>query len=436
MAKNLTESIVMEKQNAQPCSLEVAFTVPQETVKAETARVLNYIGGVAQLPGFRPGRAPAALIRSKYAAEIDEELRNRFFAAAFDKISRDESIDLLNANFKELPDFKTGEECKFTFELTVAPEIEVGDYNHIKVDVPLDAVTDEEIEKRLDMFRSMYGGYAEVDGPAQADDMLKVSYTSDFELPEGASAVLRRQVTAEDTFIWLSEPEMIPGVIAALTGAEKGGEYHFAAAYPADYREAALAGKTVNYTVKVAAIQRRAKLSDEELVAKSGAESIEAFRQTIRQSCEMEHAARRREAAGEAVCKRLLETAGDFELPKPLLESEIQSELQRMARETVKSEEDAEKFMAGLDEHRKTAETAAAAKLRRTLVLRKIARLEKIAVESGELEAQMNSMSRHYGCTTKQLREIMEKNGAMEELKLDMANAKVIDKLVAAALEA
>ena len=94
-------------------------------------------------------------------------------------------------------------------------------------------MTDEQIDERVKFYRTMYGNYAEVAGPAQKDDMLKVSYKSDFVLPEDASAALKRQVEAENTFLWLSDPETIPGCTAALTGAETGKEYTFKAEYPA-----------------------------------------------------------------------------------------------------------------------------------------------------------------------------------------------------------
>jgi len=430
MAKKITDALVMKRENAQPCSVEFAFTLPQDAVKAETDRVVSYVASAVQLPGFRAGHAPMGLVRTKFANEIKDELRNRIFSAAFEKLAEDKDLDVLNVNFKTTPEFKDGEEFSFTYVAVIAPAIELGDYKAMKVDVPLDAVTDDEVAKRIDMYRSMYGTYAEVDGPAVADDMLKVSYKSDFALPEDASASLKRQAAAEDTFLWLSEPEMIPGSIAALTGAEKGKEYTFDATYAADFREAALAGKTVKYTVTVSGIQRRTKLTDAELAEKTGSETFDKFKETIVKSCEAEHASKRRETASEAVMKKLLEAAGEFELPQSLLESEIQRELQNVARESVKSEEDAEKFKKELDAHRKDAEPKAKDALRRTLILRAIARKEQVEVSDAEVEMQMYAMSRHYGCKPKELRDLMEKNGSIDELRMDMMNAKALNTIV------
>ena len=141
------------------------------------------------------------MVSKKYAAEINEELRNRFVGAAIEKIESDKSLDLLSLRFKEFGEIKAGEEFSFSMEGVVAPEIDPGDYKNLKVDVPLDAVEDKAIEERLDMYRAMYGTYADAEGAAQAEDMLKVDYKGDFELPEDASASLKRQIEATDAFM-------------------------------------------------------------------------------------------------------------------------------------------------------------------------------------------------------------------------------------------
>ncbi len=435
MSKKLIDAVKMEVVSTEPCCREINITFPQEAVKTETARVLNYIAGVARIPGFRPGKAPAALVSGKFSGEISEELRNRVMSATFETMEKDESLDLLSVNFKAEPQFPANQEIKFTLVANVAPEIDLGDYHSMKVELPVDAVTDEEIEERVELYRSMYGTYAEVDAPAQAEDMLKVSYTSNLELPENPSASLKRRAAAEDSFIWLNEPESIPGCIAALTGAEKGKEYHFTANFPADFADKELSGKSADYKVKVAAVQRRQKMNDEELIAKVHMDSLEKLREMVRHGLESDHAAKRRNQASEAVYARLAETAGEFDLPPALLENEIQKELQKVAREQVKSEEDAAKFKADVETHRKEAEKTAREALRRRLILRKVAEQEKVSLDDAELDAQVNSMSQYYGYRPKELQEMLRKSGAIDDLKLDMLNAKALSAVVDVVLQ-
>jgi trigger factor len=256
--------------------------------------------------------------------------------------------------------------------------------------------------------------------------MLKVSYTSDFELPEDASASLKRQVEAESNWLWLNEPELIPGAIKALTGAEKDKEYKFEAAYPDDWRDAELAGKKVNYTVKVLNVQRRKSLTDEELVEKMKFESVEKMREMFETVAKNQAEQERQKEICDKVYEQLDKKIKEFELPPNILQGQTQNELHRMAQ-AIKSEEEAETFKKEIDKHKKEAEKAAAEKMRRTFIMRKIANLENISVEQHEIDGQIKGMSAHYGYKEKEFRSMLEKAGGMEEMHMDMLSAKVAE---------
>lgn len=429
MAKNLVDSIQMEVRTKQPCRKELDFVVPAEAVRSETDKVVREFASSVSIPGFRQGKAPTAMLKSRYAEEIRQELERKIVYAAFDLAGKDESLDIVTCGIEGEPKLEFDQEFKFTLGADVAPEFELGDYKAVKVAEALDAVTEEQVEERIKSYRAMYGNYAEAQGGAQKEDMLKVTYKSDFALPEDASPSLKRQVEAESTFLWLSEPETIPGSIAALTGAEAGKEYEVKAEYPADYREAALAGKTVNYTVKVEGVQRRAELTDLELAEKARVKTIEEFRDMLRKAMEQENQSKQRDAVVEKVYAAIDGAVAAFELPPSVLANEVQKELQKIAREIVKSEEDAEKFKGELEEHKKGAEEAAKKALRRTFILRKLAKAEDITLEESEVDAQLREMSRYYGYKEKEFRSMLEKNGGMDDLQLDILSNKVLNHL-------
>ena len=427
----LVDSVKVEFTDPQPCCREAAFTIPADAVKAEKAKVTAYISGVVRLPGFRAGKAPANLVSVKFAGEIKEELRNRIMSAAFAKIEENKEMELLTVGFKTQPDMEKDGDLEFVLNMNIAPEIDLGDYNAISVELPQDAVTEEMIDERLKLYHTMYGSFADVEEPAKADDMLKVNYSGDFELPEDASASLKRRIAADDTFLMLSEPESIPGAIAALTGAEKDKEYSFTANFDENCGEDALKGKSVNYKVKVLAVQRRKELTDAELLEKIKMDSIEELRKVIRQGLERDSEAKRRQDAAEAVFKKLDEAAGDFPMPPALLENENSKELQNIARTVVHSEDDAEKFKKEIDEHKKTAEANAKVALRRRLILAKLAKLENLTVSDAELDDRITGMSYYYGMKPAEMRNALQRNGAIEELRMEMAAEKALEQLVA-----
>ncbi len=425
MAKDLMDAMTFDAKEVVNCRKQIEVTIPADVVSAEAEKAAKAFASYVNIPGFRKGKAPVGMLKSRYADDIKQELERRLVSAAYQKVaSADE--DVLSCGIDGNPKVEFDKEFKFTFNVDLAPEIELGEYKGLEVAVETKAISDDDVAERLNMYRTMYANYADVTDEAKAEDMLKVSYTSDFVAPETASAYLKRQVEAADNFLWLKEPEMIPGSVAALTGAKVGDVKEFAAVYPADYREADLAGKTVNYKVTVNAVQRRQELSDEELVKKLNAPSIDEFKATLKASMEREMEDANNAKLLDAVGEKLDAVVKDFELPASFLEGETNRELNKLASAQVKSEADAEEFKKNLDEHKKTAEENAKKSLRRSLILRKIARLEKIVVSNEEMDQQIAVMSSYYGYKPKELRATLEKNGNIDELHFNMLSAKVL----------
>ena len=430
MAVNLASALNMEVRDESACRKVYTFTVTKDVLSQEWKRSLAEIARYVNIPGFRRGKAPAGMLKAKYESDIEGELKRRLLYTAFDRINEDKSLDIVGCNPAGELALKEGEDLTFELNVDLAPEFDVGDYKAVKVDLPAAEVTDAQVDERLDFYRTMYAGYTEVkDAPAQAEDMLKVDYSSDFVPAEDASPALKRQVAAEGSYLWLNEPEIIPGSIKALTGATVGGEYEFDAAYAADYREPALAGKTVHYKVKVNSVQRKQALTDAELCEKAQVKDIGEFKKQLRTALENEAKNKRRGELLEKVYDAVAAAIPEFELPPAVLESETARELRKLAGELVKSEADAEEFKKHQEEHRAKAAEAAKAALRRGFILRRIAKLENIAITREEVDARLKGISGYYGYKEKELRAMLEKSGGMEELQLDILNAKVLDFL-------
>ncbi|QSH40146.1 trigger factor [Lentisphaerota bacterium ZTH] len=432
MAKNdLSSALLMNTEEVAPCQKKFDFTAEKNTIEEEAKKVIREISGMVVIPGFRKGKAPRQMVMKRYGKDVIDEMKRRIYSAAFEKVTADDSMDIVSYGVPaEEGELKIDDAYKFSLKFDLAPEFEVGDYKGVKVKVDAVALDPAAVAERVDYYRNMYAAYADIDTPAEKEDMLKVSYTSDFELPEDASPALKRQVEAEDNWLWLSEPEMIPGAIKALTGAENGKEYSFTASYPKDWRDAELAGKKVNYTVNVLNVQRRKPLSDEELAEKMQLESVEKLTETLTQGMTQEAEMKRRGEIADKVYQAVSKKVEDFALPPGILEGEIEKELRRVAQTSVKSEEDAETFKKDLEKHRKEAEKNAADKLRRMFIMRKIAKAEDINVEQHEIDGQIKNMSKYYGYKEKEFRSMLEKSGGMEDMHLDILAAKVSEFLV------
>ncbi len=428
--KSLIEAISFKVEETKPCQKKFDFTIDQETVRREAANISRQFAGMVVIPGFRKGKAPISMILSRYGEEIKSELQKHFYSAAFEKVTGDKSIEIVSYGMPtESSKITLDAEYQFSLTFDIAPEFNLPEYKGLKIEVPAAEVSDEEVEKRINYYREMHATYSDINSHAQKDDMLKVSYTSDFVLPADASPGLTRQVQAVDNWLWLSNPESIPGAINTLTGAEAGKEYNFTAEYPADYREPELAGQKVTYKLTVNIVQRRKVLELPELCEKMGVESPEKLHEILKNSLIRESEMKRSAEVANLVYEKVSNEIGPFQIPPAILESDIEKELNRTVQANVKKEEDVEEFKKNIEAHKKEAAETSAKKLRRLFILRKIAEKENIKVESHELDGQVKHMSKYYGYKEKELRGMLEKSGGLEEVHLEILSSKVSDFL-------
>ncbi len=434
MSENLKSAIELTCSEIQPGKLKAAFKVSKKSLASEANSVASEFSKFAQIPGFRVGKAPAQMVLKKYAPHVKEELTKRIMGLALDKFNEDQDAEAVAVNLPEgaaQPQLELGQDFSFEMEFDVAPKFELPDYKKIEVESKPVKVTKKQVEERIESHKKMYASYQDIEEAAQKEDMLKVSYTSDFELAEDAPVTLKRQVASDDNWVWLNEPEVIPGVIDALTGAEKDKEYEFTAEYPADHREPALAGKKVTYKMKVNNVQRRVPVKDiKELCEKMNIENEEKLNEQVEESLRLEAQNQADREKREQFIEELEKVVGDLVIPPTVLAQETQKELRHLANATVKSEEDAEAFKKDIDKHKAEAEDAAKAKLRRVFIMQRIAKAENISVDEAEIDQQIKGMSSYYGMKPNDLRKLMEDNGGLDDMHMDILIGKVTDFLV------
>ena len=290
------------------------------------------------------------------------------------------------------------------------------------------------IEERIANLKDIYADDVKVETESVSGDMLKVSYESDFVPAEDASPALKRMAKADEAWIWLHDPEYVPGANAALTGAKAGDVKEFTSEFPADWRESGLAGKTVKYTVKINEVQRKQPITDDAVLAeKLHMESFDKLKEEISKSIDAKIESDRKNAAREKVLDILMEKAGDFTLPKSILDGETEREFTKLANQLVRSEADVEKFKSEKDKHLEEAKKEAEKNLKRFFVIKKIATAEKVEVSKNEFDNQIKQMSSYFGYKEKDVLKAIQRNGAIGEIHADLLTGKVLDHIVATA---
>ena len=236
----IKSAITFDCKETAACAREITFTVTAEGVGAAFTDAAKNAVKYAKLPGFRAGKAPISMVKARYADYIQEDVERQLQQIGFATFSEKTADELDVIAFGRMnAENKPAEAKEYTFSITVeiAPAVEVPDYKAFEKPVIEVDDVEKRLADRLAYMKQIYAEYTPLDGEVQDGDMLKVSYESDFALPENASPALTRAVKADESWLHIIEPEQIPGMNAALKGGVKGGEYEFTAEYPADWRQ-------------------------------------------------------------------------------------------------------------------------------------------------------------------------------------------------------
>ena len=368
----------------------VSFT--QDEVAAEHKSVLaEYIKHV-QLPGFRPGKAPVALIQRHYGKNITEQFKQRLTSKACENGLKETKLDVLAITNLQAGDITPDADATITMTFDIRPDFELPDYNDLPTGIAPATPTDSEIDSLINILRSEQAKFEVSPGPAKKGDYIKLSYEGSLDGRPLAEIVGDKQIYAKVPTTWEEaggENEgVIPGLGQHLAGMMPGDKKTVPATYPSPFDSVpALAGQTVSYDIEVQEIRARELAAlDDAFFKTQHVENLEALRARVGESIRARKEHENRQSQRRQVTDTLIART-DFEIPASLLEDEIDSVLRGIMEENLRRgvpEAELEKHKNELYEN---AKNAAQFRARRRLILAKIAEKEKIEATRKDIEA-------------------------------------------------
>jgi trigger factor len=414
---------------------EIEVEVPADEVSKAYKTIVKRYQKLARIPGFRAGKVPESLVRSKFAKELRQEVlealvSERFRAAIEERklrpVSEPQLLDL------QLND---GEPLRFKAAFEVLPEFDVAGYDTVKVERPKTELTEEEFESEL---RRVLESHATVE-PVEEDraladgDWAEIQFRGEIKplaqtvTEEGVTdASPSEPITGEDVLIEIGGKNTLAAFNDALRGSTVGQELTFEVDYPADFGERKLAGQTVGYDVTVKAIKRKTYPERDADLAKQmgGAESWEEFEGALRERT----GARKREALESNAKNRMLaEVVGRYSFPVPeaFVQRQVDARLERglraLAQQGMKAEDMRKLDFARL---RAAQRDEAEQEVRASLVVDRIADAEGVAVSDEELDSELMMLSIQAREPYEALRERLTKDGGLERLREEMRREK------------
>jgi trigger factor len=374
----------------------LVVTLDRDEVETEHKAVLGEYVRQARLPGFRPGKAPAALVTKRFAKEIAEELKQKVVTRAYKEALEKEKLDVLTVVSVDEGTIAQGSAAAITVTVDVRPEFKLPEYLGIPTKTePVDP-TDAEIDSVIEALRSEGADFKPTERAAVKGDYIKLSYEGSVDGGKIADIAGDKQLYAKVPQTW-EEVEganegIIPGLGKHLAGVSKGDKRTVPVTFPANFQPVpALSGKTAEYAIEILEVRERVlpELNAEFFKARR-VDDLEGLRSQVRSSLKFQKEQKNRAAQRNQVTQALAERV-DFEPPASLVESETQGVLRQFIEENMRRGIPAEQFEKDKNQLFEGAKKAAAGRVKVQLILAKIAEAEKISVSDKDIEAFIRS---------------------------------------------
>jgi trigger factor len=405
---------------------EIAVEIPAPEVTRETEALIQKYQKLARLPGFRKGHVPASVIRQRFAedikTEVVESLVPRYFRQEAEKqglipVSQPRVTDL---------HIHEGEPLRFKASFEVLPEVKVENYKELRADKPEITVTDEEINQAVSDLREQHATFTALEGrPLSDGDFAQVSLDGKPKSGEG------QPVHMDDVLVEIGGKNTMPEFTEHLRGASAGNEKSFEVKYPEDSSDKRLAGQTFDYTVKVLSLKQKnlPELNDDFAKELGEFSNIDELKKRIREQMEAERTHTAEHQAKDKLVAELVKR-NDFDVPEAMVDRQIDVRLERGLRALAAQgmrPEDMKKM--DLNRLRAGQRDQAVQEVKASLLLDKIADLEKIEVGDDEINREIDALATQTKQTSEAVRARLTRDGALDRIRNRIRNEKTLNFL-------
>jgi trigger factor len=406
------------------CRRELELEIPAETVQKAVERVAREFARVARVPGFRPGKAPVTLIRRRFADDIKSEVLQSLVPEQIERaVSENKLVPVTQPQVDQVDFTETGP-VKFRATFEVLPQFDLGTYKDLEVEIDDLKIEDADVDKALGELRDRAATFVPVEGRPIADgDYAQLKLKG---IPAGGGEALE----AESVLCHVGGEETMDPFNQNLRGASIGDHKHFDVAYPADYPDPKLQGKTYSYAVEVLGIKekKRPELGDEFAKDVSDAKTIEELRGKVRENLEAARAQRQNEQSREKLLAQIVQ-AHEFPVPQALVEHQMDSRLERTVRSLAAQGVDPRAVNVDWVALRNRQRDRSTEDVKAELLLDRIATAEHIDVTDEDAEKEIAAIAQRSGESATAVRANLTRQGALDRMKSKLRSEKTLDWL-------
>jgi len=410
------------------CTRELVLDIPAEEVSKSFRSVVRNYQKYAKLPGFRPGKVPESVVRRRFASEIRKDVIDGLLPERFNKGVQELGVKPVGQPQVTELTIDDGQPLHVKAVFEYLPEFSIEGYQGVVVEKPSVEVTDEEFQHELEQLRDSRATVepVEEDRALVDGDWAQISYTGKMaDDPEAAP------ITGEDTLVEIGGKDTVEAFNAVLRGAKPGQELKAEVIYPADYPDAKLQGKTVEYEVTVKGIKKRTvpELNDDFARELGQYESLSELENRVR-----EHMTNRKRRSVEGETKDRLFAAMlerfQFPVPESLVQEQVDARLERGLRALAAQGMNPEQMrQMDFSRLRVAQRDSAVAEVRTFILLDRIAEAEGISVGDEELDHELQLAALQTREPIDTLRQRLTDDGGLARIREQLRREKTASLL-------
>lgn len=422
-------------QDINPTRKTISVSVTADEVAEQESKLIKDFQSQAKIPGFRPGKAPENMVRTRFAKDIQNELKQRVVSQAHQEGVASADFEVFNIVDLSEGEIVAGKDTTVTFTVDVIPEFELPSYAGLKVTNEPTGASDEEVSKMIDQILSQRAEYEVADKAAEKGDYVQCAYEGKIGDELVADLVPDTPMFGTQKNTWEEAgAEDAPGVravIDGLVGMQAGDTKQVTMEFPEDFQPEALAGKTAVYSIEAKEVREKIMPEMnaafyESIQVKDEAELRERIAENIENQKKQRNAGAERQQVTEALLK-----AVDFPVPESGLESETEAVLRDFMQKNMQQGVSPEEFEKNKDSLHEGAQKAAHDRLKSRLILSKIAEEEKVKAENEDFSRLIMMEAQQSGQKPEKLvKEIKQDQSRINRMRSDIILGKTMDLLL------
>ncbi len=417
----------VEIEEIGPCKKLLKVEIPKEKIDDEWQEQLKELCKMADLPGFRKGKAPRSLVEKKFGDRLMEDVKQKLVSSTYEEVVEKNKLSPVGEPEISDVNMELGKPLNFEVKMEVLPTFEIGEYKGIQLKKESVSITDKDIKAALKTISGQKTQLTIVkDGKVEDDDYI----ICDCKVIVGRKIVFKD----EDLEVMVSGSTVadinVPDLKSNLLGTKSGGKCSIDVQLGDNFSVEQYRNKSAKLEISVKEIKRPVSPEiDDEMAKQMGYDSLPELSEFVSKKLEAEKKRMVDNDMREQICKNLLEMA-NFDLPKDVIESQTNKRLHRYQIELLNRGTPLEEIEKDMGNLKNASEESVIKDFKLSLILERIAEKEKIFVTEAEVNQRINTLANMYGTEPSKMRNQLEKIGNIPNLRYQMKESKTVDFLI------